>query len=437
MKTSLRALLPVLVLIPAAYGQFSMPDFLTGGFGTVGQRAGADVNLRFFGGATGIYDTGLIPAAVGPDGKLLKPDPLFGVETSWGIYGKHPFRRSSLGLDYTGNYRRYTNIADYNGTNQQFAAEYGLQASRRWFLNFRGNAGTQTFGTVFGPAFPGSDVPVDSGSMLLDNRMTYWQGSANATYLITQRTSATFGGGGYTFRRELSTLPDVNGVTANGSIQHQLSPRTAVSVQYSFAHFKFQGTTGETNNNTYLANITHKLSPTLSISGGGGAFLTLNVGTMNIPLPPELAEILGVPFIPVQFRRNSTLPMYQGSITKQFRRSVLGVSAGRTVIPGNGVYLTSHQESISGGYSYVGFRRVSLSTSAQWIRMTAMTQELPIFSQFNITGNISYQLGAGFNFTGSYAYRHQGVSYGTYLTNSSRISFGIMFSPGNIPLSFH
>lgn len=437
MKISLRALLPVLVLIPAASGQFSPPDFLAGGFGTVGQRAGADVNLRFFGGATGIYDTGLVPATVDADGKLLKPDPLFGVETTWGIYGKHPFRRSSLGLDYSGNYRRYTNIADYNGANQQLAAEYGIQASRRLFLNFRGDAGTQTFGTVFGPAFPGSDAPVDSGSMLLDNRMTFWQGSANATYLITQRTSASFGGGGYAIRRELPALPDVNGVTAHGSIQHQLSPRTVVSVQYSFAHFKFLGTTGETNNNTYLANVSHKLTPTLSISGGGGAFLTLNVGTMNIPLPPELAEILGVPFIPVPFRRNSTLPMYQASISKQFRRSILSAGAGRTVIPGNGVYLTSRQESVSGGYSYAGFRRLSLSTSAQWIRMTAMMQELPIFSQFNITGNISYQLGAGFNLTGSYAYRHQGVSVGTFLTDSSRISFGIMYSPGNIPLSFH
>ena len=117
------------------------------------------MDFRYFASVNGIYDTGLSPFQLDSDGKLLKPDPVEGVEIGYGAYGSHNFRRSRLGLDYTGSYRNYTNNLNYDGNSQQLALGYSLQASRRWMLDMRADAGTQIYGTAFGPAYPGSGNP--------------------------------------------------------------------------------------------------------------------------------------------------------------------------------------------------------------------------------------------------------------------------------------
>lgn len=442
MKFSLLAMAPVMVLIPPMWGQGGTPQFtgpavLTQGLGTVGQRSGGDVDLRFFVGATGVYDTGITAFALDEDGKLLRPDPLYGVETVWGAYGRHYFRRSFIGLDYSGNYRRYANSSSFGGTNHQLSAEYAIQVSRRWVLDFRGDAGTQVFGTAFGSSFPNTGSPVDSNNLLFDNRTSYLQGGLQATYLLSNRTSVTMGGSGYLIRRDAQTLPGVNGYTLTGAIQHQVSRDTFVGINYSHTGFSYPSLYGSSTNNTYMASITHKFARTLSVTIGGGAFMSSVVGTQNILLDPILAELLGIPFIPVAFERNNTFPMAQASVTKQFRRSSFSANASRMISAGNGLYLSSRQDSVGAGYAYTGFRRVGLSASVNWSKMGALAQQLPPFQQFNSTARLTYNLGHGFNLSGAYNFRHQDINTGPYLTNSSRVSFGIMYSPSNIPLSFH
>lgn len=443
MKASLLTLTPAMILIPAMLGQdlgvphFTGPPVLTQGLGTVGQRSGQDVDLRFFVGATGVYDTGLTVFALGPDGELLRPDPLYGVETSWGAYGKHYFRRSSFGVDYTGNYRHYANNSTLGGSNHQLSAEYNIQASRRWVLDFRADASTQIYGTAFGPSFPNSGDPIDSNNLLFDNRTSNLQGSVHATYLLTNRTSVSMGGSGYLIRRDAPTLPDVNGYTFNGSIQHQLTRNTFVGVNYSHTRFTFPGLYGNSTNNSYMANVTRKLGRTVSVSVGGGAFTSSSAGIQNIVLDPVLAELLGVDVIPVAFEQSNLFPMAQASVSKQFRRSVVSAYASRTISPGNGLYLSSRQDTVGGGYSYTGFRYIGLSAAVNWSKMGALMQQLAPFKQFNTTANITYNLGRGLNLTGTYNFRHQDGNLGPYLTNSSRLSVGIMYSPSNIPISFH
>lgn len=143
-----------------AQGGFSGPSILTQGSGGIGQRSGNDVDLKYFVNGTGIYDTGITPYAVS-NGKLVKPGGLFGVELGFGSYGRHSFRRSTLGLDYNGNYRHYSSASGYDGTNQQLGLNYTYQKSRKLSFDFVASAGTQSFGTAFGNFYGGEGYSAD------------------------------------------------------------------------------------------------------------------------------------------------------------------------------------------------------------------------------------------------------------------------------------
>lgn len=410
---------------------------MTQGLGTVGQRSGRDVDFQYFGSVNGIYDTGLSPFTLDTDGKLLKPDPVWGVELAYGAYGRHNFRRSLIGLDYSGNYRKYSGITFLDGNNQNLAFQYSVQASRRWLLDTRIDTGTQVFGTAFGPAFPNSGDPVDSTSMLFDNRTSYISGSVNATYLLSSRTAVTMSGNGSKVDRAAAQLAGTIGYSAGASVRHQLSRDLFVSVSYQHTHFEFTRQYGNSSTNSYMMSFTKKFGRTWSASAGGGAFMSSVTALQLIPLPPELQEILGIPALPVVLNRDNVVPMFQLSLAKQLRRSSFSVGASRIITPGNGLYLTSRQDSVGGGYSYTGFRNMSVSFSAGWNRLNSLGQSLNPFLQFNAGANLSYNLGRGLNLTAMYGFRHQDVITGNYLNTSSRVMFGIAYSPKGIPISFH
>ena len=122
MKTRFIALLAVFAGTGwAQLTNYLGPGVLTRGASNIGQRSGQDVDLRFFANATGIYTNGLTPLSVDSSGQAVHVGGLFGVQVGLGAYGRHQWRKSVLGLDYTGNYRHYASNSYYNGTNQALA----------------------------------------------------------------------------------------------------------------------------------------------------------------------------------------------------------------------------------------------------------------------------------------------------------------------------
>ncbi len=127
-------------------GGYQGPAVGSAGGAGIGERGGRQVNLRFFGGVSGVYDNGLRPLLTDADGKLVSLGGLSGVEVSGGAYGSHNFRRSQLVLDYHGAYRRYNGGSFYNGTDQSLGLKYSYQSSRRIIVNLFESAGTLVYG---------------------------------------------------------------------------------------------------------------------------------------------------------------------------------------------------------------------------------------------------------------------------------------------------
>ena len=108
----------------------------------VGERSGRSVNLRFFVDASGVFDTGLAPLSVDSSGNLVGVNGLWGTDIQYGVYGVHNWKNTTLGLDYHGDYRYYTQNTYFNGSDQSFSLDVQHQFTRRTELVLRETAGT-------------------------------------------------------------------------------------------------------------------------------------------------------------------------------------------------------------------------------------------------------------------------------------------------------
>jgi len=159
-------------------------------------------------------------------------------------------------------------------------------------------------------------------------------------------------------------------------------------------------------------------------------------GIQSTALDPSIAALLGIGSVQTIFYKENIMPMGTVSLGKQLRRASWNLNYGRTVTPGNGVYLTSRQETYGAGYSYTGIRRLSFSTNFGVTNLGSLGLDLRPYRQITGGASLSYNLGAGFNLNAGYARRHQDIQANSFQQNSSRVSVGIYFSPGSIPISF-
>jgi len=438
LKKSLPASLILLCpLALAQVGTFSGPGILSRDQSGVGQRSGQDVDLKYFVNGTGVYDTGMTPYAVTSSGTLVQPGGLFGMEVGLGGYGKHAFRRGVLGLDYSGNFRHYTSASNFDGSNQQLNIDYLYQKSRRLVFDFAGSAGTQNFGTSLG-ALGGSvnSSPVNSSSLLFDNRTSYYQTSMETRYAVTGRTAFSMGGSFYSIHRRSRALVGVNGYTLQGAISHQISRSTFIGASYQHTHYDFPRAFGESDINSYTGNWSTAMGRNWTLAVTGGVFVADVQGVQSTALDPVIATLLGISSVNTIFYQRNTLPMGSIALTRQFRRANWTGRYGRTVSPGNGVFLTSQQESYGTSFSYTGFRRWSLSGEFGVNEMSSIGQGLLPLTQTGGGATISYNMGKGFNLNAAYTRRHQDLQATSFQRDSSRISLSIFFSPGTVPISF-
>jgi hypothetical protein len=426
-------------LAEAQIGDYLGPGIMSRGSDGVGARGGQTVDLRFFANVNAIYDTGLVPLSTDTTGKLVDPGALYGVEAQVGAYGTHNWRRAQLGLDYKGTYRDYSQNTYYNGSDQQLQLGYTYQKTRRLRVDFRGLAGTyaQGFGSVF------AAVPLEttgtinpSTGLLFDNRSSFLEGGMDVTYVQSVRNSFTVGGEGYDVLRQSKALIGMHGYTLRGSFEHKLSMNSSVSVTYNHYHYDFPRAFGEATIDAFqLGYFTSFDRKRWSLKVQGGALQSEVEGLETVNLDPAIANILGVSTTVQTFYRKNILPNVSVSLSRKFKSSNLTFSYSTGTSPGNGVYLTSRQTAAGGSYSYTGIRKASLSLQAGYLSYASLGQSLTPYHSATGGASATYALARSFHLTARYEARYQEIDQSVFNQNSYRVSVGIAYSPGDIPLS--
>jgi hypothetical protein len=440
----LRNRLGVLVCILAStaaaqQSSYLGPGVLSRGAGDIGNRGGQQVDLRFFADVTGVYDNGLQPFAVGPNGTLPEVKGLYGVEASLGAYGTHTWKRALLGLDYKGDFYHYPSGSFYDGSTHNLTLGYTFQKSRRLAFDFRQLAGTSSR-AYGGPGFYGSnatpyDVVNQPTTLLFDSRTYYLQSTMDVNFITSARTTYTVGGDGYTVKRQAGGLIGVNGYDLHGRIQHRLSKTRTVGVTYEHSHYDFPPAFGEADINNYQGFFSDKLGRRWTFSVSAGVFQADVVGIQQVALNPVIAALLGQTTASQAFSRSTFYPSGTASLSGNFKTSTIGFSYARTVTPGNGVYLTSRQESGTLSYGYTGIRKWNFGLSGSYNKLTSVGQGIQPYSLFNGGAGFTYGINKAFHVIGRYDARHQAIDLAGYRRTSYRATLGLAFSPGDKPLS--
>ncbi len=421
----------------AQLGDYLGPGILTQGAGQIGTRAGQPVAIRFFANVAAVYDNGIQPLGLSSTGNLAQINGLYGVEASIGAYGVHQWRQAQLGLDYRGSFRDYVNGGYYDGSDHQLVLGYTYQKSRRLYFDLQEVAGTlsQSIGGIPGVALPIPSTVDQPTSLLFDNREYFSESSLGVTYLLSARTSVSAGGSGFVVRQQNAGLVGVNGYSFRGAIRHRMSRVTSIGMEYTHSHYAFPGVYGASDINSYTGLYATQIGRRWKFSVQGGAYQAEVAGVQQVALSPTIAALLGINNIAQSFYQEYWFPTGSATLTRRFKTSSLSFDYGRSIAPGNGVYLTSRTDSGTATYSYTGVRKTSLSVAGGEYTLASLGQGIQPYRQFTGGAGMTYAIYRSLHLTARYDARHQEIDLAGYRRTSYRATIGIAFSPGSVPLA--
>ncbi len=420
-------------------GGYLGPAVLSSGASGVGNRSGQMVDLRFYAGVNGVYDSSLEPVAVNSQGQLVTVGGAYGVEANIGLYGTHSWRTALLGVDYRGTFREYANFPQYSGIDQYLTLGYTWQQSRRYIWK------AQLMGGILDDALGGIGVePVITtvnpsvltpSTLLFDSRSYYLQGGLDFTIQQTARTSFTIGGQGFDVWRQSSYLVGVEGYSARGTIEHRLNRNTSVGFSYQRQHFNFPKVFGQADIDTGELFIGSNLGRLWTYTIRAGVFHSEVSGLESVALNPVVAALLGQQTTVQAYYKENVFPSGSANLTRRFKTAALTFFYSQSVVPGNGVYLTSKNQNGLAQYSYTGIRKLNLSVSGGYNSLSSLGQGIQPYRTATAGAGLTYSLPLYLHLVARYDYRYQAIEDLAYKNNGYRVTLGLTYSPSKLPLS--
>lgn len=418
-------------------GGYAGPSILSRGGSSAGDRSGATAGFQFYAGVTGSYETGIVPASVDSQGNIVDTGELIGVIGNVGAYGTKSWRRTTARLDYTGNFRHYSNNTYYDGMDHMVDLAVQTQLSRRLTLHSSTAAGTMSRYYIAGPGFA-SDLIANPNYAIFDNRAYYLQTVGGFTYQWSTRSSFSGAGDGFFVRRQSNALVGLNGYGAIGSYAYRMSRTRTIDLSYNYLHFDYPRGFGESDLHTYLLGIAQTLSKRWEIAVAGGVSQISTIGLEEVALDPVTAALFGTTTSVQAFSRSVLVGSGQANLVGTFKKSRMNIYYNQRPSAGNGVYLTSKQSAAGATYSYTGYRKASLSASVNYNSMTSIgQQELGSLSYVSGGVSASYKLLRSLEASAQYEARDLQIEQtGGFARLSYRIAFGLNYHPSEIPISF-
>jgi len=391
-------------------------------------------------GLSGVYDTG-ISRTVNADGSLGPASALTGALVSWSFSGRHYFRRDMVSVSYTGNYSQYSGSGAYSGSNQSITATYTHQISRRITLNLSGSGsilsensvlenqpvGPQTVANISLASSPNIQI-FDIGS----KRMSL---QADLTWQLTARLSLSAGTSYFGVAQDSPVLLGVTGQQARGDLTYRLTRQTTVGAYYSFSHYLYPNGFGNSDTDTFGGIYSYAFNRTMQVRLRGGLSVVESLGLVTVPIPPAIAALLGAGEGVIDSYATYRTSDVSAQFIKDFPHGrTASLAYARGISPGNGVFQTSQQETISASLTTKVLRSYSLTLGAGRDTLKAATlsvvQNLGAYQ--SVYGRLSlgrtYRRGVGASLT--VEYRHFDVDDVGFLRNQLRITSGLTWGSG-------
>ena len=420
------------------WGRYAGPAILSRGEAPNAVR-GAPISFRPFVEITGVYDTGLAGVGVVDAQGNLGNAAAEGIELTGGVSGSHRWQHTSIGLDYSGSFRHYTQKTYYDGSDQSINFGLTHQMSRRMRFTLRESAGI--FSRDFGLISLQQAVPFDPSTAYIpatdffDNRTLYMSTQADMTYQRTARLSFNLGGDYFAVHRRSAALYGTTGEAVRGDVQYRMGRYTTIGANYEFTRFAFSKGFGDSNIHTASGSYSVRISRTVEFSGYAGIAYIETKFIQSIRLDPIIAAIIGQGQATSVIYRTDLAPNVGGRLSRSFHNGVFSINAASGVTPGNGLFLTSKMTNASVNYAYTGLRYWSASASAGYNHNTAISNVNGTYKGYSAGIHVSRSLARSLHFVSGFDVRQYDSSdYSRYHRLIYRARIGIGFAPGNIPL---
>jgi hypothetical protein len=421
---------------PADSGdEYSGPAILSRGE-TPGGQTQEPVAFRPYVGLNAIYDTGLVPVSVTSTGTIPSSD-LYGVELNMGAYTYRNWKHTTLALDYRGDFRHYPNATYWDGTDQFLALILTHRPSKRVTFTLREDGGLYSrnyfLSSTLGALDPNYLLLPQSD--IFDNRVIFLGTSADLTYHKSARLSFNFGGQGSVVRRQSSALYGVTSGVARADVEYRATRHSTLGVDYRFTYFQYTRGFGDTQIHSVGLNYSTRLSPHVQFSTRAGGARVASSSLAVVPLDPAVAALLGVSTgIQATYQMNY-LPDVQARLADSFRRSELAVQYMNSVVPGNGVFVSSRNNMGVGSYSYSGIRHWNFGVDGSYGRMSSLGQNFGPYTSYGGGAGFTRDLGKGLHSVLRFDTRHYDISSSSMFKHTEyRVTLGLTFAPGDIPL---
>jgi hypothetical protein len=423
---------------PLASAQgYGGPSMLSRGGNLPGQRGRAPVGITVYGALRGtVWESGLTPIRLDEDGTLSE-DNSYGAQAEIGAYGTHSWRKTTLGLDYRGDYRYATLRRNYNGTNQALSLDILHTATRRTAIFFRETGGStnRAFGGFLAPSIVDPLSLNLANDEVFDTRTYFSQTSGGVSYRASARMTYTLAGDGFFTKRPDPRLVGVSGYRASGDADYRLTSRTAVGGRYHYMVFQFPRIFGDAEMQGAELKLIRRVTRNLELNFRAGAAYVKSSGTQQVQLSPEVAALLGRRTGVEAFTRSDWIPLISATAAYTLERSRFTAAYATGVSPGNGVYLTSARTTTSLGYSFTGIRKLSMGVSGRHSVLSSKSINLSNLSMLSGGGGLNYALTRYIDLSTQFDYRtfrSGGIRAGR---EGFYFAAGLSVSPARIPLS--
>lgn len=398
-----------------------------------------DLSFRPYLELLGVYDTGLSGVAVVNAQGQIANAAAEGIELTGGISGAHSWKHTRIGLEYRGSLRHYAKATYYDGTDQSLMLSLKHQFTRHIMLTMDETAGI--FSLDYGLVGLPQTLGYDPNTMILpttdfyDNQTLYLNTRADLRIQKTARLSFDLSGTGFLVRRRSTALYGVTGAIAQGDMQYRLTRKTTLGAVYTFSHFDFTRILGGSNMHMVAVSYATALSRWWEVSGYAGAARLENTFEQLVPLAPQVQALLGYASAPAVVYGRSWIPAVDVRLSRTFPTGVAYISGSRTVVPGNGLFLTSSMTTVMAGYNYTGLRRWSLGANAGYMAGNSLGNVVGRYDTLTVgltaSRQITHALHAILRFSN---WRYTSPTFAQYNRPVYDLRIGLGFAPGDVPL---
>jgi hypothetical protein len=355
-----------------------------------------------------------------------------GWEAGGGLTLTHSFKGGSVTLNYRGSYRDYQSAGFTGGDQQSLAFAFDKRLSRRWGIGGSVGAGIVSYGaSTFSAGAVGSDIATNPFS----TQSRYVNSGVTLSFQQSRRLSYVFSGeyllSSYNYVGALNS----HGYGGGASVLYRVTARTTMGLNYNHTNFAYSHNAGNSAIDTAGLSLSHQFNGHWQLDLSGGVSRVHSKGVIQIPVSLILDGQTVTGYYNGAYNRTLYSPSFQGTLSRNFRRSILSIGGGQSVLGGNGIYLTSRNQTASVLYSY-STRRQNFGVGATYSRLSSVANSV---SQTYATDGASASYGVNLVRYVSANFRYDFLHYdGLFVfsgLSESRVSFGLSLSSKSVPLT--